>query len=68
MTKFITADTINWKGKIYKAQTVDTAYNLCTGCAFRWHGLCHKPYSLREYACLPTTRTDRRDIIWVKGD
>lgn len=68
MTKFITADTLNWKGKIYKAQTVNTGYNLCTGCAFRSQGMCLRPHDLREYTCLPTLRTDRRDIIWVKGD
>lgn len=68
MTEFVTANTLNWKGKTYKAQPAPTEYNRCTGCSFRWHGWCHKPYSLREYSCLPTVRSDRRDIIWVEVD
>ena len=68
MVEFVTANTIHWCGKTYKAQPAPSEYNGCAGCAFRWHGECHRPIRLREYTCLATLRTDRRDIIWVKGD
>lgn len=68
MTEFVTANTVHWWGKTYKAQPSTSEGNSCTGCAFRGHGECIRPWGLREYTCLPTLRTDFKNIIWVDGD
>lgn len=67
--KFITADVLHWRGKVYKAQPEQPGIgNRCIGCAFRTDGACGKPLELRNYTCIDTIRSDLRGIIWVKED
>lgn len=64
----ITADTLHWQGKFYKAQPEHRAGNRCGGCAFRADGACYKPYELAAYTCIGAFRSDYRSIVWVKED
>lgn len=68
MTKLVTAQTINWNGKTYKAAPSQSSWSSCAGCAFHSAGWCSRPDALKAYTCSAAARSDQQNTVWIEED